>query len=92
MLVLLKKTKMDIICIYAHSGDADVNVILETWLSKSIFFYIIVFLGFIDRTVERDMKQGREKGNDMQQRLSGSGLKPGPAAARTIASVYGASV
>ncbi len=35
-----------------------------------------------------DRKQGRERGNDMQQRAT-SGIKPGSAAART-ASVYGA--
>ena len=41
--------------------------------------------------LERDRKQGgRERGTDMQQRPSDAGLKPGPTAVRTVASVHGA--
>jgi len=31
-----------------------------------VFFFFWAFYDFIDRIVERDRKQGREKGNDMQ--------------------------
>jgi len=49
------------------------------------------FHAFNDSIVESDRKQGRERGNDTQQRPTGSGLEPGPTVVRTIASVHGAS-
>lgn len=30
-------SKMDMVCIWAQSTDADVIVLTETWLSKSVF-------------------------------------------------------
>jgi len=59
--------------------------------SISNFFFFWDFNAFNDRTVERDRKQGRERGNDTQQGPSGLGLNPGPTVARTIASVCEAS-
>jgi len=45
----------------------------------------------MDRTVEERQETGdRERGNDMQQRPSGAGLKPESTAARTVASIHGA--
>ena len=59
--------------------------------NKSLFKEVSFFHAFNDSIVESDRKQGRERGNDTQQRPTGSGLEPGPTVVRTIASVHGAS-
>jgi len=54
-------------------------------------FFFKAFNTFNDRTVERDRKQGRERGIDTKEGPSGSGVEPGKTVARTIASVCGSS-